>query len=78
MAVSKPSTKAGCLSVAVLVHYFTLSVATWVACQALHLTHQPLFTNRLKGGGGILADHKMNFVKRAAVFCHTWPAVEKL
>ena len=73
MMVLKPETKSGCLTTAVLLHYFTISSATWTACQAIHLSHQPLFTNKLRSSIGVLSENGNAFVKRAAVFCHLWP-----
>lgn len=73
MSLYQPTTKLSCFVVASLTHYFTLSTAVWISCQALHLSHQPLFTDKLKSNLGILAENKMEFVKNAVKFCHFWP-----
>ena len=73
LSLFKPQTKFSCLLTACLTHYFTLSTAIWIACQALHLSHQPLFTNKIRSNLGILSEKKMAFVRNAIIFCHVWP-----
>ena len=45
----------------------------WIACQALHLSHQPLFTNRIRNNFAILSEKQISFVRNATIFCHVWP-----
>ena len=69
----KPVNKLPCLFTAAIRHYYVLSTAMWIACQALHLSHQPLFTNRIRNNFAILSEKQISFVRNATIFCHVWP-----